>query len=81
LMGVLAISYSVPRFFLDFLRAKDLSFVDGRLLGLTPAQWITPVLAAAGVYLLVTAGRVRPQSAASESNAAQPAPVGETRAG
>ncbi|MGZ6133816.1 MAG: prolipoprotein diacylglyceryl transferase [Myxococcaceae bacterium] len=81
LMGVLAISYSVPRFFLDFLRAKDLSFVDGRLLGLTPAQWITPVLAAAGVELLVTAGRVRPQSAPSESPAAQPAPVGETRAG
>ena len=57
LMGVLAISYSVPRFFLDFYRATDLAFVDGRLLGLTPAQWITPVLAALGVYLLVTAPR------------------------
>ena len=58
LMGVLAITYSVPRFFLDFYRAKDLAFVDGRVLGLTPAQWITPVLAGMGVYLLVTAGRV-----------------------
>src|SRR5262245_33723250 len=58
LMGVLAISYSVPRFFLDFFRATDLAFVDGRLLGLTPAQWITPVLAAAGVYLLLRARRM-----------------------
>jgi phosphatidylglycerol:prolipoprotein diacylglycerol transferase len=58
LMGVLAVTYSVPRFFLDFLRATDLSFVDGRVLGLTPAQWITPVLAALGVYLLLNARRM-----------------------
>ena len=58
LMGVLAVTYSVPRFFLDFFRATDLSFVDGRILGLTPAQWITPVLAALGVYLLVNARRM-----------------------
>jgi phosphatidylglycerol:prolipoprotein diacylglycerol transferase len=58
LMGVLAIGYSVPRFFLDFFRARDLAFVDGRILGLTPAQWITPILAAAGVYLLVMARRM-----------------------
>jgi phosphatidylglycerol:prolipoprotein diacylglycerol transferase len=64
LMGVLAIGYSVPRFFLDFLRATDLppldGRMDGRIFGLTPAQWITPVLAAAGVYLLVTARRMVP---------------------
>lgn len=75
IMAVLAISYSVPRFFLDFFRATDLSFVDGRILGLTPAQWITPVLAAAGVYLLVTAGRVRPES--SFETAAPGEPVGQ----
>ena len=80
IMGVLAVSYSVPRFFLDFYRAQDLSFVDGRFLGLTPAQWITPVLAAGGVYLLATAGRVRPESAPSETPAS-PTPVRETRAG
>jgi phosphatidylglycerol:prolipoprotein diacylglycerol transferase len=68
LMGVLAISYSVPRFFLDFFRARDLSFVDGRVLGLTPAQWITPVLAAAGAYLLLTAGKVPPEPAPSQSS-------------
>jgi phosphatidylglycerol:prolipoprotein diacylglycerol transferase len=57
LMGVLGVTYCVIRFFLDFLRARDLSFVDGRILGLTPAQWITPVLAAIALYLLVTARR------------------------
>lgn len=60
LMGVLAISYSVPRFFLDFLRAKDFGLVDGRLLGLTPAQWITPVLAGLGVHLLVSSRQATP---------------------
>ncbi len=54
LMGVLAVGYCVPRFFLDFFRADDLSFVDARIAGLTPAQWITPVLAAIGLYLLVS---------------------------
>jgi phosphatidylglycerol:prolipoprotein diacylglycerol transferase len=73
LMGVLAIGYSVPRFFLDFLRARDLDFVDGRILGLTPAQWITPVLAAAGVYLLVRARRMPLASVA----AALPVPGGQ----
>jgi phosphatidylglycerol---prolipoprotein diacylglyceryl transferase len=54
LAGVLTVGYCVPRFFLDFYRANDLAFVDGRIGGLTPAQWITPVLAAIGVYLLVS---------------------------
>jgi phosphatidylglycerol:prolipoprotein diacylglycerol transferase len=72
LMGVLCISYCVPRFFLDFFRAQDMAFVDGRILGLTPAQWITPVLAAVGVYLLATARRVTPASPT-----AHPAPVAE----
>ncbi len=58
--GYSPMSFSVPRFFLDFLRAKDLSFVDGRMLGLTPAQSITPVLAALGVYLLVPSRRASP---------------------
>jgi phosphatidylglycerol:prolipoprotein diacylglycerol transferase len=80
LMGVLAISYSVPRFFLDFYRAQDLSFVDGRFLGLTPAQWITPVLAAAGVYLLLTVRRARPEAVSTEQPTPA-APVTGTRAG
>ncbi|HET9299081.1 MAG TPA: prolipoprotein diacylglyceryl transferase family protein [Candidatus Polarisedimenticolaceae bacterium] len=72
LMGVLAVAYCVPRFFLDFFRARDLAFVDGRVLGLTPAQWITPVLAALGIYLLVSARRETPASPV-----ARPAPVPE----
>ena len=52
LMGVLAVGYCVPRFFLDFLRASDLSFVDRRYAGLTPAQYIVVGLAATGVWLL-----------------------------
>jgi phosphatidylglycerol---prolipoprotein diacylglyceryl transferase len=52
LMGVLALVYSIARFNLDFLRASDLSFVDRRYLGLTPAQYIVVVLAATGVWLL-----------------------------
>ncbi len=52
LMGVLAVGYTVPRFFLDFLRASDLSFVDRRYAGLTPAQYVVIGLFAAGVWLL-----------------------------
>jgi phosphatidylglycerol:prolipoprotein diacylglycerol transferase len=72
LMGVLAIGYSVPRFFLDFLRATDLPYVDGRFLGLTPAQWITPVLLAAGIYLLVTAPRLVPVATDAPGPVASP---------
>ena len=43
----------IPRFFLDFLRASDLGFVDRRYNGLTPAQYIVVVLAGVGVWLLV----------------------------
>jgi phosphatidylglycerol---prolipoprotein diacylglyceryl transferase len=80
LMGVLAIGYSVPRFFLDFFRATDLPFVDGRVLGLTPAQWITPVLAAAGVYLLVTARRVPLASVSATGPGRQEEPPDRRRA-
>jgi phosphatidylglycerol---prolipoprotein diacylglyceryl transferase len=52
LMGVLALVYSVCRFNLDFLRASDLSFVDKRYLGLTPAQYIVAVLAVIGARML-----------------------------
>ena len=52
LMGVLAVTYTPARFFLDFLRASDLSFVDRRYAGLTPAQYVVVGLFAAGVWLL-----------------------------
>jgi len=39
LLAVLALCYSVSRFLLDFLRARDLPYSDARYLGLTPAQY------------------------------------------
>ncbi len=56
LMGLLAVGYCGCRFFLDFLRASDLSFVDRRS-GLTAAQYIVPVLFGVGIWLLVKARR------------------------
>ncbi len=53
LMGVLAIAYAVPRFFMDFLRATDLPFSDGRIAGLTPAQYTAFLLVGIGTWLLV----------------------------
>ena len=52
LFGVFALGYSVPRFFLDFLRATDLPNSDRRFYGLTPSQWICPLLALGGIWLL-----------------------------
>jgi len=52
LCGVFAVGYSVARFFLDFLRATDLPNSDRRIHGLTPAQWICPLIALGGLYLL-----------------------------
>jgi len=53
LMGILALGYSIQRFFTDFLRASDLGFVDRRYDGFTPAQFIVGVLGLVGVWLLV----------------------------
>jgi len=55
LMGVLAIAYAVPRFFLDFLRATDLPFSDGRIAGLTPAQYTSVLFVGIGAWLLLRA--------------------------
>ncbi len=52
LMGVLAVTYSAQRFFTDFLRASDLSFVDRRFFGLTPGQYVVLGLFGVGVWLL-----------------------------
>lgn len=41
--------YGVCRFFLDFLRADDLSYVDARYLGLTPAQYVAMAFVVYGV--------------------------------
>ncbi|HZH04446.1 MAG TPA: prolipoprotein diacylglyceryl transferase family protein, partial [Myxococcaceae bacterium] len=70
LMGILGVGYSASRFFLDFLRASDLSYVDSRYFGLTPGQYVVIGLFLCGVYLLVTArGTVGKPVAASSSRA------------
>lgn len=61
--GVLAASYATLRFSLDFARAIDIPGADPRHVGLTFAQWICLPLLAAGVYLVVTAGRGAPAPA------------------
>lgn len=48
---VLIFVYSIPRFFLDFLRAEDLPASDTRYLGLTPAQYAMIVLVGIGALI------------------------------
>jgi phosphatidylglycerol:prolipoprotein diacylglycerol transferase len=66
LMGVLAVLYSISRFFLDTLRATDLSYVDKRYLGLTPAQSIVVGLLLTGVVLIVQSRKFPAKAAAPE---------------
>ncbi|MFP2924336.1 prolipoprotein diacylglyceryl transferase [Pyxidicoccus sp. 3LG] len=53
LLPLTALLYSVCRFLFDFLRATDMSYVDARYFGLTPAQYGCIVLAAYGVWGLL----------------------------
>lgn len=57
--------YGTVRFFLDFLRATDGAIVDVRYFNLTPAQYVSMILFAAGVggfYLIQTRKPIHPQS-------------------
>jgi phosphatidylglycerol:prolipoprotein diacylglycerol transferase len=56
IVGVVAIGYAVPRFWLDYLRRQD---SDPRYGGLTPAQWCCLATAAVAVGLLVWIARHR----------------------
>lgn len=53
LLPLLAILYGCSRFGFDFLRATDMSYVDARYLGLTPAQFGCILLWVYGIYGLV----------------------------
>jgi len=53
LVGAALLAYAPVRFFLDFLRARDLSFVDPRYLGLTPAQYAAVAMFGAGCFIFV----------------------------
>ncbi|WNG32550.1 prolipoprotein diacylglyceryl transferase [Archangium violaceum] len=53
LLPLLSLLYAFGRFFFDSLRATDLSYVDSRYFGLTPAQYGCFGLIAFGIYGLV----------------------------
>ncbi len=53
LLPLLAVVYGVGRFFLDFLRARDVAYADARHLGLTFAQYAAVALLAWGAVGLV----------------------------
>lgn len=52
LLALLALLYGTGRFALDFLRARDLPYVDARYFGLTPAQYFCVALVAYGAWAL-----------------------------
>ena len=56
LLALVAVLYGVSRFALDFLRARDLPYVDARYLGLTPAQYAALALLAWGSWRLLRHG-------------------------
>jgi phosphatidylglycerol:prolipoprotein diacylglycerol transferase len=50
LLALLAVLYGLARFLLDFLRATDVPYADGRYAGLTPAQYGAVLLVAWGAW-------------------------------
>jgi len=52
LLPLVALLYGASRFALDFLRARDLAYVDARYLGLTPAQYACLALIGYGAWRL-----------------------------
>ena len=64
LLAMLALLYGAGRFALDFLRARDLPYVDARYLGLTPAQYFCAVLVLYGAVALLGRRRGQPSAPA-----------------
>ncbi|MDD5252237.1 MAG: prolipoprotein diacylglyceryl transferase [Patescibacteria group bacterium] len=50
-LAAYAVAYGVSRFGLDFLRAHDLVSSDTRYFGLTPAQYLSVLIVAFGIWL------------------------------
>jgi phosphatidylglycerol:prolipoprotein diacylglycerol transferase len=59
LLPLVALLYGASRFALDFLRARDLAYVDARYLGLTPAQYGCLALIGYGAWKLASPVRSR----------------------
>jgi len=79
LLALLALLYGSGRFALDFLRARDLPYVDARYLGLTPAQYGAALLVLWGLYVL--ARRSRPTFEPKEQNRVGPTSFAAQQAG
>lgn len=73
LLGVAALLYAPARFFFDSLRATDLSYVDKRYAGLTPAQYACVALFLFGLYAVARWRPVTPPAAAAQAPRARPA--------
>jgi phosphatidylglycerol:prolipoprotein diacylglycerol transferase len=69
LMALLALMYGCGRFTFDFFRAQDLSYVDARYFGLTPAQYLSVVLVGYGIFRLIkpAAGAQHPNRTAQQT--------------
>ncbi len=60
--------YGFCRFWLDFLRADDLAYVDARYLGLTPAQYVAiAFMIYGGISLVLRARRGGPRGTPTEA--------------
>jgi phosphatidylglycerol:prolipoprotein diacylglycerol transferase len=70
LLPLLALLYGTARFFLDFLRADDLSYVDARYAGLTPAQYACIGLVLYGLVMLARRPQVAPPPSAAPGTSA-----------
>jgi phosphatidylglycerol:prolipoprotein diacylglycerol transferase len=64
LLAVLGLLYAPSRFLLDFLRARDLPYVDARYLGLTPAQYASVAVAGWALWRLSRPPGARPAGGA-----------------
>jgi phosphatidylglycerol---prolipoprotein diacylglyceryl transferase len=71
LLPLLALLYAPARFAFDFLRARDLAYVDARYLGLTPAQYGCLALLAFAAWGLL---HWRPQPSSAQAPPLSPQP-------
>lgn len=78
LLPLLGLLYAVPRFLLDFLRARDIPYADARYLGLTPAQYASILLAAWAAWRLArpTAPVAGPEAGPAGAGGAAPEAAG-----
>ncbi|MBX5481084.1 MAG: prolipoprotein diacylglyceryl transferase [Myxococcaceae bacterium] len=72
-LALVMLMYGISRFFFDFLRARDLSYVDARYFGLTPAQYVAIGFVLYGATMLILRARRGAPSPADGSKHSAPA--------